>query len=526
MASLGERERAPGLGDVDHFEIQLGHLCNDRCVFCVSARLTREGQAPLMAFDVLAEQIRAAHAAGRRRILFLGGEPTIQPVFLDVVKLAVDLGFERIGIFSNGSKLGGDNDLLDRILATGGRFEWRFSVQGATREAHERTTGRKGGFDQVLRAIARVRERGQRATVNVCLVQQNCESVDGYGQLLGPLGITQLHLDVLNPHDTGNMSDEELAGIMPRHSDAAPALERLVRTFPPDVELSIGSLPFCAAPAAAPWIHHDHIPMWTVSVAETGALKQPRFLARSNDKVKPDRCRDCVFDERCTGVFSAYARKFGTDELQPVSEEQLESLPTYRRLVAMHLRPHLRATLTGIAPWIDHISVEEASLREVFVTMRGRDGDELRLLLFDARTGTAAASDWCGLRVETSTVDPQVALEAAQELWSRLEGAGMRTTVPLGEDAFRPLHPSVSARLQRLRQSAPFGDLAWITTAVLDRGRRVELTLRTPDGETATVWLGLDGESPRGGYVVRRDVAPSAALVDGLRQLMKALERR
>jgi MoaA/NifB/PqqE/SkfB family radical SAM enzyme len=516
----------PGLGDVQHFEIQLGHLCNDRCVFCVSSRLTRAGQAPLLQFDALAAEIRAARAAGHQRILFLGGEPTIQPVFLDAVRLAVDLGFERIGIFSNGSKLG-STDLVDRILATGGSFEWRFSVQGATREAHERTTGRKGGFDQVLRAIARIRERGQRATVNVCLVRQNYESVAGYGELLAPLGIAQLHVDVLNPHDTGNMTDEELVDIMPRHSDAAPPIERLALSFPADIELSIGSLPFCVAPSAAPWIHHDHIPMWTVSVDTSGGLKPARFLARSNDKVKPERCRECVFDERCSGVFSAYARRFGTDELRPISQEQLESLATYRHLVAIHLRPHLRAALpelTGVAPWIERIGVEEVSLREVFVTMRGHDGAELRLLLFDARTGAAAASDWCALRVEKSTVDVAVALEAARALWSRLERAGMRTTVPLGGDAFQPLHGSVAARLQRLRDAAPFGLLAWTDTRVLDGGQRVEITLR--DGAAvATIWLAVEGGRPRGGYRLEPGTAPTDALVDGLRSVMDALGR-
>src|SRR5579859_5352445 len=140
------------------FELQLGHLCNDRCVFCKSGRLTEEGNAPLVPLEVLAEHVREAYAAGHRRITFLGGEPTIQPAFLDLVKLAVSLGFETIVIFSNGSKPA-RTDLIEQVLATGGNFEWRFSFQGATKEAHERTTRRKGSFDQVLRSLKRVRAR-------------------------------------------------------------------------------------------------------------------------------------------------------------------------------------------------------------------------------------------------------------------------------------------------------------------------------------------------------------------------------
>jgi len=507
------------------FEIQLGHLCNDRCVFCVSGRLTHAGQAPLLDGTVLAARVREAYAAGHRRITLLGGEPTIQPAFLGVVRLAVELGFEKIVVFTNGSKAG-RSDLVDEVAATGGNVEWRFSVQGATREAHEATTGRKGGFDQVMRGIERVRARGQRATVNMCIVRQNAGSLDLYGELLGPLGVAQLHLDVLNPQDTGNMTDAELAEIMPRHGDVAPGLERLVRSLPPALPLSIGSLPFCAAPALAPWIHHDHIPMWTVSVSDAGSLKPAKFLARSSDKQKPERCRQCAFDERCTGVFSAYARRFGVDELRPVSQAELEALPTYRRLVAVHLRPHLRAALAGLAPWIERVAVEEVSLREVFVTMHGRSArEELRVLLFDARTGAAAASDWCALRVEKSTLEPRVALEAVRELWSRLERAGMHTVYPPGLDALLPLHPGITARLQRLRDRAPFGELAWTATTVLEDGPRVEIALAAPAGETATVWLAQPSGHARGGYRVAPGTKPSPALVDGLRAVIDAVGR-
>ncbi|HEY8040975.1 MAG TPA: radical SAM protein [Polyangiaceae bacterium] len=509
------------------FEIQLGHLCNDRCVFCKSGRLTHAGQAPVLAFETLAASIRDAYAKGHRRLTFVGGEPTIQPAFLELLRLSVSLGFENIVIFSNGSKAG-RSDLVDRVLAAGGPVEWRFSVQGATREAHEATTGRKGGFAQVLRALSRVRARGQRATVNVCLVRQNCDSVDRFAELLMPLGVSQVHVDVVNPDDTG-AERHELPEMMPRHADVAPALERMVRAFPEGFDVSIGSLPFCVAPALAPWIHHDHHPMWT-ACANDGApvLKPVRFLARTNRKLKPERCGSCVFDERCTGVFGAYAERFGTDELRPVTLEQLAGLPTYRRLVALHLRAWLRSGLTDLAPWVARVDVEELNLREVILTIVARDGGELRVLLSDRRAGAVAASEGCALRVQSRTVERDAALEVLRELWSRLERSGMRTLVPPGEDALQSIHPSVVARLQRLRDRAPFGALTWTATRVLEGGHRVEVTLRAPAGDVATVWLAVARSSRRpkasGGYRVEPG-SPSAALVEGLREVLGALGR-
>ena len=121
------------------FELQLGQLCNDRCVFCISGRITRAGEARLLPFEPLAARLRQARAEGRTALTFLGGEPTIQPHFLELTRLAVALGFSPIVVFTNGSKAG-RTDLIERVIETGGRFEWRFSFQGATEEAHERTT--------------------------------------------------------------------------------------------------------------------------------------------------------------------------------------------------------------------------------------------------------------------------------------------------------------------------------------------------------------------------------------------------
>src|SRR5262245_49847822 len=85
---------APMTQSPGQFEIQLGHLCNNRCVFCVSGQLTSKGEAPLLRGDDLCQALDQAWAAGYRRVTLLGGEPTIQPYFMDVVRRAVALGFD------------------------------------------------------------------------------------------------------------------------------------------------------------------------------------------------------------------------------------------------------------------------------------------------------------------------------------------------------------------------------------------------------------------------------------------------
>ena len=63
-------------------EIQLGHMCNNRCVFCVSGQRTGMGMARPLAAEPILERIAQAYAEGHRKITLLGGEPTLQPAFM------------------------------------------------------------------------------------------------------------------------------------------------------------------------------------------------------------------------------------------------------------------------------------------------------------------------------------------------------------------------------------------------------------------------------------------------------------
>jgi Radical SAM superfamily len=555
------------------FELQLGHLCNDRCVFCVSGLLTSRGKAPLLRVEELHRALEDAAASGYRRVTLLGGEPTIQPHFLSVVRRAVALGMEVV-VFSNGSKAG-RSDLVDQVAATGGRFEWRFSFQGATREAHERVTRRRGSFDQLVAGVERARAHGHRVTVNTCVVRQNGASLDHFPALLVPLGVSQLHVDMVNPYDTGLLSHEDggvavgpvggplapgehpalraedageagrrgrdpgsrlwghdLLAIMPRYTELVGPLERMIAGFPEGFDVNIGNLPYCVAPHLAPFIHHGGPPTWTVTAGDRGegalAGGRRKYLVKQSQKTKPDRCRDCVFDDRCTGVFGAYAQHFGTDELQPVSAARLAELDAGGRLFSLRAAAMLRGALAAAAlpaPF-DRVTVSEPGPREVRLVVEATGAEGARAVLSlrpppgrGDPVGAAATEAFSMHAVEAPSGD--AATRAALSwLWDAVLAAGARPVHPPGPDAVGV----VAALLSRLRRGAPFGALAWTRVDAIEGG--VELTLVSPGGERVVAWVTEAGGRARGGYRVEgASGAPPEALVDGVRRLLVALGR-
>lgn len=458
-----------------------------------------------MAVEPILQRIRQARELGHHKITLLGGEPTLQPGFLRIVEETVALGFEEIVLFTNGAKTA-RLELVDRIRATGGRFTWRISIQGATKDSHERTTQKPGSFGRIVRTLENLQARGERITVNMCVVQSNFEDVGEFPGLLEPFGVQQLHLDMMRPLDAGDRTEEELRATVPRYSDLAEPFRRMVGGFAPGFDVNVGNLPYCVAPDLAPWIHHDGEMTETIAIDGNDQLSQPwnKYLVKRRDKIKPESCGRCVMRGRCSGVFETYARFYGTEELVPIEAEALRDHDPEGRLFAIWAGALL-------APALEGARIGAASDRE----LRLRIG-ELVLALGPDVEPSSARHEGFGVAHLAGRASPEQVATIAEAL-TRV-GAPIH---PLGEELSTPPVASIGAALRRLRGAAPLGELTFRALRVLDEGSRAEIVLDSPAGASATLWLAIEQGKPRGGYRVDGEADPP--LVAGLKRALAAL---
>jgi MoaA/NifB/PqqE/SkfB family radical SAM enzyme len=525
------------------FEIQLGHMCNNRCVFCVSGQRTAMREAfPIEAEPVL-EKLREGRALGMRKVTLLGGEPTIQPGFFDVVRGAVAMGFDEVVLFTNGVKTA-RLSFVDEVLATGGNFVWRLSFQGATALSHERTTKKLGSFMRLRETMVNLRERGQRITVNMCVVRSNFASVAEFPALLLPFGVEQLHLDMVRPLDAGVRSEDEMRDMLPRYGDMVSPLTAMIEGFErerPGFDVNIGNLPYCVAPALAPWIHHDGESTFTVAVDERDQLSEAwdKYQVKRRDKLKLTSCATCVFDGQCSGVFETYARHHGTDELSPITPARLAVLDPQQRLFVLHMRP-LVARLTGWslpAPFTTLAVHENSRDGEVVMRFDGQGGTFATAALRRGGVGSGgvAATERFSLHLLDAHDGGAEVVGLLRALMARLcaDDAGA-VLHPVADDAgfqsarSKALGRSVDWRLAqclgRLRARAPFGALRWRDVRFTSEGREAQVALDTPDGNTVTLALVAKDAGVVGGYRLARPVArPSAELIGAVRDAMEAL---
>ena len=317
-------------------EVQLGHLCNNRCVFCVSGQLSEQKRAPQLPAEPIRLQIAEARRAGATKMTFLGGEPTMQRSFFDLLQFAVDLDFQEIVIFTNGTmtpRASFRTRALGVLAGLGAdmrkRVIWRFSLQGGTQAEHDATTMNPGAWERIVKSMDELKAIGGRLTGNMCVVESNWRSIATLADMAEKYRFENLHLDMIRPRDSGDRTDEHLRAIMARYTDMAPAfkdlLDRCDEKLGPDFDLNFGNVPYCTAPDVSHRIHHDG--ELTVTVAADGEggtqLGFNKYEDKRADKHKPLGCDRCAFNSVCSGVFDKYREFYGDDEFAPISVDAL-----------------------------------------------------------------------------------------------------------------------------------------------------------------------------------------------------------
>jgi len=134
-------------------EIEFSLRCNFNCPYCYvphpdyfENELTRQE---------IRDVILQAKALGVRKIIILGGEPTIYPHIKEVVKFIIDQEMD-VELFTNGS--GVDADLAGFFHSLGVRVVLKMNTFNA--ELQDKMSGKKGAYDIIHQALEHLQDAG------------------------------------------------------------------------------------------------------------------------------------------------------------------------------------------------------------------------------------------------------------------------------------------------------------------------------------------------------------------------------
>jgi hypothetical protein len=249
-------------------------------VFCCQAGL--EGSRPL------AEQLAEARS-NADELTFVGGEPTLDPHLAEHVAEARRMGFSRVGLQTNGRRLGERG--YASSLAKAGLTDVHLSVHAADARVHDYHTGVPGSLGETLAGLAAARASDLAVAVTTVLTRSNFRSLGDLPKLLASRGTAGWLVAV--PRSGGRLSGA-FDRIMPRLGLALPfALSALEAGAALGMDVWIGGAPRCLLGPCGRW-----------------ALPEaPRAFGVD--------CEGCPARGECAGVDAAYLERFGGDEIAP-----------------------------------------------------------------------------------------------------------------------------------------------------------------------------------------------------------------
>lgn len=221
------------------------YVCNNHCTFCAVGTRTQIDAHPTR----LREQLARYRARGVTMVDFDGGEPTLNPELVTLVRHARRIGYTRINVTTNGRRCAYEG--YAAALVSSGLTTLLFSVHGPDARTHAQQVGVAEAFDQTIAGIrncVRLAPRGVDLGLNVTLTKSNVPHLPAIGELAWSLGLRWMNIQFLTPFGRATRH------LAPDTTEAAARTRALIEAWRGRMKIQVINLPFCFMPG-----YEDHL---------------------------------------------------------------------------------------------------------------------------------------------------------------------------------------------------------------------------------------------------------------------------
>ncbi len=310
--------------------IDVGRPCNVRCSFCY---YRYEKRGPFIAFQTLKDEIIEAKSRGNDTIDFTGGEPTMHPKIVELVKVSSDNGMKTC-IITNAVLLFKDN-LLDRLLGEG-LSDLLISIQGLG-EVHNKSVGARTS-QEVIRAIDFMHHNGLFYRTNTTLTMDNYDNLPDLASLL--VEKQPRIVNFINFNARGAWKETERGTVQARCSDMAPYLKEAISILEAaDIGVNVRYFPMCLLKGFEKNVCNGSLVVFDPYEWDYGFMPKTFETYREagknicqaiNSNGLCPECMSCGIKAICGTLDGPYFERFGAGELEPY-QEKLEDLYFFRR---------------------------------------------------------------------------------------------------------------------------------------------------------------------------------------------------
>lgn len=304
------------MGNID---LKVGYSCNDACLHCVVDDFRDALRSKSQAQDKTLADIKAEMENARARgnhLVVTGGEPTIRPDFVEIIRYARELDY-TVNVQTNGRRLS-DPKLAD-ALTQFDQVSYCIALHGPCADIHDTITQRPGSFAETVQGFHNLYQRGLPYTNKIVLSRLNYQVLPELCEFIIALPATAVNIAF--PHAQGR-ARKLWDQVVPRYDEVAPyvhrALNILIRA---GLDASTESMPFCLMEGYEHCVAemYQQLNDYTElnQYGSEGGI-QDWSVVRRQIKSKFQQCLYCRFNAVCEGPWNEYPHMIGNAEFRPL----------------------------------------------------------------------------------------------------------------------------------------------------------------------------------------------------------------
>ena len=273
--------------------LNLTYVCNNHCTFCAVGTRTQLHGHP----ERQKEHLERHRAQGVTMLDIDGGEPTLHPELIPLVRYARHLGYRNVNVTTNGRLLVYE-DFAKRLVRSG-LTTLLFSVHGPDAQTHAQQVGVAEAFEQTVAGIrnaVKFKPAGVELGLNITLTRSNTEKLPQVAQLAWDLGLPWMNVQFLTPFGRATK------GHAPDTERAAAVTKQVIDAWQDRMKFQVINLPFCFMRGYEQHLVGDLLKLERHMVfVNNEEVNLARYLAER--RVKKPQCLTCPSAVFCSGFY-------------------------------------------------------------------------------------------------------------------------------------------------------------------------------------------------------------------------------
>lgn len=325
-------------------DIKLGFRCNNNCFHCVvepqRKEIIKSGGKLEYTYKEILEFIDSNDMGKYNSIVLTGGEPTIRPDFLRIVKyIHKKYPQKRICLQTNGRQLW---RYLDAIKEEGVNIFYVIAIHGPEEihneicNAHDR---KSNPFQETMKSIRKVIELygsfKSVARIEIVLSRKNLNFMKSTVEMLYEMGANRIGISY--PHLDGyeKISSQEVLKRGFPYAEMQQELKEVIDyAREKDLQLEFEAVPMCALRDEKGKIYDlpsnvtlvDYFDKKGITVITLNERQDNFRELWRKDHAKYPFCKECIIDRICFGIWVESLRCFGGAGLKQITPEELPIL--------------------------------------------------------------------------------------------------------------------------------------------------------------------------------------------------------